>query len=298
VFARAREKARSHSCRANLLNIGMALRMYAKENDGLYPPHDYDMSPLQPKYLDAEKIFECPSQRGSMYDGPFMLPPPDEDAEEASVHPSTIPGTAMTGRVCQAQEEAPPPGMEGPPGMPPEATLPPRYEDAPTTNYVYLGGGREHNEMPLAALVADSDIAHNARANVLMSDGAITSVPEGRWRALGFGEELPGYLYYQPPGESDPSMAPGMPPGPPGPPPGMEPGMEPGPPPDEGAPAPPAPPGEEMPQPPGEEIPPSPEPGMPGEPEMGRNMPPGPPPFPPGEGMPPPPPMPEEAPPE
>ncbi len=265
VFARAREQSRSYSCRANLLNIGMALRMYANEHDGLYPPNDYDMSPLQPKYLDAEKVFECPSQMRSSQ-GPFMVPPPDEEDEAGAAHPSTLPGTAMTGRVWQAQEEVPPPpGEPGPPpgmGEPPAhpgPKLPPEaYENALKTDYLYHGGGRAHNEMPVAALVADSEPAHNERANVLMSDGAITSVPEGRWKALGFGEELPGYLFYlapPPPGE-----------------PGMPPGAEPSPPPGEGAPPPPD--GPPMPE-GGETVPPSPEAEPPPPPEH--------PPMPPGE---------------
>ncbi|MFO7945528.1 MAG: prepilin-type N-terminal cleavage/methylation domain-containing protein, partial [Armatimonadota bacterium] len=61
VFARAREKARDASCRANLANIAMALRTYALENDGRYPPDDNDLRPLLPVYLDTSQPFACPS---------------------------------------------------------------------------------------------------------------------------------------------------------------------------------------------------------------------------------------------
>ncbi|MGI5820161.1 MAG: type II secretion system protein [Armatimonadota bacterium] len=169
VFARARENARSHSCRANLLNIGLALRAYAHDHDALYPPHDYDMSPLHPKYLAAEKSFECPSTHERL----AMVPPPtDDDPADAA-----------------AEDE----------------------DGVLETSYIYRGG-RSHNQMPLAALVADREPHHNKRANVLMSDGAITSVPETRWRELGFSEELPEYLALPEPEweRMEPGMGPGM----------------------------------------------------------------------------------------
>src|SRR3954447_14448419 len=43
VFARAREVARQSSCVSNLRQIGMAVRMYLQDNDGLcFPHHQYD----------------------------------------------------------------------------------------------------------------------------------------------------------------------------------------------------------------------------------------------------------------
>ncbi len=232
VFARARENARSHSCRANLLNIGLALRTYAHEHDALYPPHDYDMSPLHPKYLPTDIVFTCPS--GS-YDGedsirmvpPDWEPPEPEESEEPPAEPSPPEGEPGMGG---------PPGME--PGMEPGMGAPAWHEDLLKTSYLYHGGAREHNEMPLAGLVADSDTRHNDRANVLMSDGAIKTASRTLWLELGFGEELPDYL----PQQHDPY----------GPPPMMEPGMS----------EPPPPPSEEPPPPPGSEPPPGMEPGM------------------------------------
>ena len=221
VFARAREQARSQTCRANLLNIGMALRMYAHEHDGLYPPHDYDMTPLYPKYLALDIVFDCPSDSYGGEDSIRMVPP-DWEPPEPEELPAEPPGGAPGMSGMPGME----PGMD--PGMDPCMELPAWDEDLLKTSYLYHGGGRRHNAMPLTGLVADSDTRHNERANVLMSDGAIRSVSESEWLELGFGEELPEYLFAQPAwgdGMGMPGMPPGMPPG-------MEPGMEPGPPPD------------------------------------------------------------------
>jgi prepilin-type N-terminal cleavage/methylation domain-containing protein len=40
AFAQAREAARRTSCTSNLRQLGMALSMYATDNDGTYPDHD------------------------------------------------------------------------------------------------------------------------------------------------------------------------------------------------------------------------------------------------------------------
>ncbi|MBM3474563.1 MAG: DUF1559 domain-containing protein, partial [Armatimonadetes bacterium] len=61
VFARARERARSHSCTMNLVNIGLALQLYASDHDGAYPPTEDDLSPLIGRYLRSEWTFMCPS---------------------------------------------------------------------------------------------------------------------------------------------------------------------------------------------------------------------------------------------
>ena len=51
VFARAQQKAHSTDCLYNLLNIGVALRAYAAEHHGHFPPADNDLRPLLPRYL-------------------------------------------------------------------------------------------------------------------------------------------------------------------------------------------------------------------------------------------------------
>ena len=44
VFAKAREKARQSSCMNNLINVGVALRMYAADNWGCLPPTNNDLT--------------------------------------------------------------------------------------------------------------------------------------------------------------------------------------------------------------------------------------------------------------
>jgi len=66
-LTRAREQARRAACLSNLRQIGMALAMYASENDGFYPPENssprnaMDLDLLFPSYLDNAEVFWCPS---------------------------------------------------------------------------------------------------------------------------------------------------------------------------------------------------------------------------------------------
>ncbi|MGC9318750.1 MAG: type II secretion system protein, partial [Armatimonadota bacterium] len=107
VFARAREKAREASCRANLLNIAMGLRAYAHDHEGLYPPAEDDLAPLYPRYLPIEQVFICPSQA----EGIPMGAPANEDVWPAAQPTGTGPGEP--GQLGHQE----PPRPEGPPGM-------------------------------------------------------------------------------------------------------------------------------------------------------------------------------------
>ncbi|MGC9318751.1 MAG: type II secretion system protein [Armatimonadota bacterium] len=64
VFARAREKARQSNCTGNLMNIGAALRIYAQDHYGHFPPADNDLRPLFPRYLSEPEVLRCPSASG------------------------------------------------------------------------------------------------------------------------------------------------------------------------------------------------------------------------------------------
>ncbi len=177
VFARAREKARTHNCLMNLLNIGMALRLYAAEHDGWYPPKEDDLSPLFPIYVGYELVFQCPTA-GCSRKVP-MGAPADESIEIKPPPPSPWYG---------------PPGPPGapphPPGPPPGPPPPPPEEETPAEEVLYTGyyyrGGRRHNQTPRGPLVSDHEALHTDRANVLFSDGAIESLSEADWRDLGF----------------------------------------------------------------------------------------------------------------
>jgi len=221
VYARAREAARRQSCLSNLFNMGMALGMYAVDNDGDYPPRDDDLGPLYPQYLGDKIVFSCPSS-GYMREVP-MGAPADESLPIESRHY----------------------GMGYPPMTPPPKESEDKAEpdEEPIPWSYYYRAGRRHNELPVAPLVTDQEISHGEKANILFSDGALRSLGEQEWRALGFrpldeiiaernpppedarvppgvGPLPPGYPPGMPPPGALPGAGPGMPPpGPPGPPP-------------------------------------------------------------------------------
>lgn len=62
VFARAKYKAQQTACMSNLKQIGVALRVYAVDNDNRLPPADSWRQALKP-YLEAEDLYICPSSR-------------------------------------------------------------------------------------------------------------------------------------------------------------------------------------------------------------------------------------------
>ena len=64
VFARAREKARQSNCASNLMQIGMALRVYASEHYGHLTPTNNDLWPLVPGCLVIWSS-RCPSRSAS-----------------------------------------------------------------------------------------------------------------------------------------------------------------------------------------------------------------------------------------
>ncbi|MCD6350879.1 MAG: DUF1559 domain-containing protein [Armatimonadetes bacterium] len=61
VFARARDKARQASCQSNLMQMGLAMRMYVEDYDGRLPePAAQWPGQLNP-YLKNWQILLCPS---------------------------------------------------------------------------------------------------------------------------------------------------------------------------------------------------------------------------------------------
>lgn len=65
VFTRAREKARQVDCLNNLLNVGIALRHYAADYSGWYPPRDNELSPLFTSHLPDRRVLDCLSYEGT-----------------------------------------------------------------------------------------------------------------------------------------------------------------------------------------------------------------------------------------
>ncbi len=200
VFARAREKARQATCLSNLVNVALALRAYAHENDMRYPPRDNDLSPLWPGCIAGERVFVCPSESppGSAIMGALPTDPPvapsgptEPDATGAppGMGPDMLPPPGPTG------PPPPPPPPGGPAGEPsPGMPGPPEGPGAagPTrqtllTSYFYISGYRYDRLIRRMPLCGDSAIRHNERGNVLFTDGAAAPWTEMDYRAAGLG---------------------------------------------------------------------------------------------------------------
>jgi len=75
VFARAQAKARQAECLDHLLNIGVALGMYAADWHGHFPAADNDLTPLVPNYVPDEMALTCPTAQIARSVGPPAWPP-------------------------------------------------------------------------------------------------------------------------------------------------------------------------------------------------------------------------------
>ncbi len=56
-----RENARRMNCASNLRQIGLALTVYAQNNDEAFPPNFDVLYPDDEGYLDNARVFSCPS---------------------------------------------------------------------------------------------------------------------------------------------------------------------------------------------------------------------------------------------
>lgn len=60
VYARARSLSKRTLCLNNVRNVGIALHMYAQDNDGFFPPEEPGLSALE---IENRYVFRCPSVR-------------------------------------------------------------------------------------------------------------------------------------------------------------------------------------------------------------------------------------------
>lgn len=80
AFSRARDSAQVATCSSNLRQIALAMRLYAQDNNRLYPLiYDYPVRPEYPNincsywverlrlYVKAPEIFDCPAFEGGEY---------------------------------------------------------------------------------------------------------------------------------------------------------------------------------------------------------------------------------------
>jgi len=200
VFARAKGTAMRQSCLSHLFNMGMALGMYALDNDGDYPPRDDDLGPLYPQYLGDKIVFGCPSS-GYQRMVPMGAPADESLAIESQRYSMGYP--PMTPRPKESEDKAEP------------------DKESIEWSYYYRAGHR-HSELPVAPLVTDHELSHGDKANVLFSDGGLRWLGEQEWRALGF-RPLEEVIAERNPPLDDARVPPAMGPLPPGYPPGMPP---------------------------------------------------------------------------
>ena len=183
VFARSREKARCASCMTNLVNIGLALRTYAADNDMLYPPRDNDLRPLWPVYWQsAVPLFSCPSisHKGVKMGAKPGHYPPADDRQRGGPPPPPPSGAPMPG---------PPPGAPSP--APPEAEATPLPWDPVAegaTCYFYVSGYRHDQLIRREPLSGDLSAWHNDRRNVLFTDGSVRLWSKGQYLEAGLDE--------------------------------------------------------------------------------------------------------------
>ena len=79
VLARSREATRSAACKTNLLNIFTALRIYAADFDGRFPPDPPGIGILASLAMLGPRTLQCPSAPGG-----HVWPSPGENPEEPS----------------------------------------------------------------------------------------------------------------------------------------------------------------------------------------------------------------------
>ncbi|MBU4488461.1 MAG: prepilin-type N-terminal cleavage/methylation domain-containing protein [Candidatus Omnitrophica bacterium] len=67
ALGRARESARTAMCANNLRQIGLAMHMYADDNNSSLPPYaigaDYWFATFLSSYLDNQSVFKCPNYK-------------------------------------------------------------------------------------------------------------------------------------------------------------------------------------------------------------------------------------------
>ncbi|MCL5105367.1 MAG: prepilin-type N-terminal cleavage/methylation domain-containing protein [Armatimonadetes bacterium] len=119
VFTTARARGLQSSCASNLRQIGVAIRMYAQDNNDFLPRPDLArtgtrmansnyayVNALWPKYLKAAKVFTCPADGASYQHDGMVAKVPGTDAW-MSYYFCSYTGLAMVIRMTPALEKYP-----------------------------------------------------------------------------------------------------------------------------------------------------------------------------------------------
>ena len=204
ALARAREAARRVSCLNNLSQLGVALQVYARENDGEFPWSGGEgdaqcMLDLYGDYVTSWYSFACPSDSGR---------PDIAENEYMPRNPGTLLNAESSCRVSYdyfgAYTDEPltlPRPQQGMPKVPLMWDIVYRT-DPGRAAYRYLGGIKKNTGMRPAPIVTYELTAHiPGGGNVLWMDGSVSFVKMEAWTELGLPHEPEGI------GDTPPAVA-------------------------------------------------------------------------------------------
>jgi prepilin-type processing-associated H-X9-DG protein len=180
VFARAREHVRANACRMNLLNVFVALRVYAADYDGPLPLGLDGPVRLAEMGLITEQTLKCPSFAGELAFPPAQPPAGARRAKGKSGRGEKAPRGQRRG-PSRSQALGPPAATRPLPGPGPAGVGAGSAVEAPA--YVYASGHR-YGERTHSLLIADARARHCGRANVLFTDGSLRLLPAPQWESL------------------------------------------------------------------------------------------------------------------
>jgi prepilin-type N-terminal cleavage/methylation domain-containing protein/prepilin-type processing-associated H-X9-DG protein len=171
ALKRSREAARRTSCMSNLMQIGMAMRMYADESSGAYPwsgggGNAQCLHSLHGNYLDKDLTWICPSDRDTHA---------FEDEDTGKPLPVTVEingESSLRGSYDYAGVYSPAP-----------ITLPPPTRPPPRLPIVWdlYGGARLVEQFPEE--FEAQNVSHEFGGNVLYLDGSIEYLRRDSWTA-------------------------------------------------------------------------------------------------------------------
>ena len=111
---KVRDSARKTQCASNLRQIGLALNMYAEDNEGAFPWSGFGngdaFAGLYPSYVDQAKIFRCPNDDNAVNTIETGMPNQDNSAQASYLYwnflrneqnrlTSSVPNQSLTGIV-------------------------------------------------------------------------------------------------------------------------------------------------------------------------------------------------------